>query len=275
MQYKLPLDSWKGEAFTDSHRRNGRHDRGEAFQDPNSNGRWDPGEPFTDRARLNRRWDDAEPWVDQDGNGQRDEGEKFTDENGDGVWNAAEPFVDENNNRLYDYGAAIRMTVARYYLPNGKNFVRKRVEKNGQFVYEGGVVPDIAIKQPKLTDSHFAELRELQQKGEFRRYLEDRWDASKEEFRKLAFADGRDPSSYPGFDEYYQKLDTRLTKQEVRRAIRIEARRMVANMIGKEITGDVSDDLVLRKGIENILDRLRVDPSTIAEYKFFSEPKPE
>lgn len=275
VQYKLQLDSWKGEPFSDTRRKNGRHDRNEPFTDLNSNTRWDPGEPFTDRARLNRRWDDAEPWVDQDGNGKRDEGEKFTDENKDGIWNPAEPFVDENNNRLYDYGAAMKVTVARYYLPSGKNFVRKRVEKDGRFVYEGGVVPDVRLEQPRLADSHFAELRELQQKGEFRRYVEDRWEASREDFRKLAFSDDRDPSRYPGFDEYYEKLDTRLTKQEVRRAIRIELRRRVANMIGMEITGDASDDYILRKGIANVLDRLGVDPATIAEYKFFSQPKPE
>ena len=31
-------------------------------------------------------------------------------------------------NNTYDNGAAIKLTVARYYLPNGSNFTRKRVE---------------------------------------------------------------------------------------------------------------------------------------------------
>ena len=52
----------------------------------------------------------------------------------------------------------------------------------------------------------------------------------------------------------------------MRRALRIEVRRAVANEIGQEIRGDLSDDVVLRRGVLEILRRLKVDPATVAEY---------
>ena len=127
VQHTRALDSWPGEKFTDRPRRNGRYDPGEPFTDANSNGRRDSGEGYTDIKMRNRRWDDAEPWEDTNGNSTRDENEKFTDQNNDGEWDAAEPFQDVNGNRRYDEGAALKLTVARYYLPGGKNFTRRRV----------------------------------------------------------------------------------------------------------------------------------------------------
>jgi len=62
-------------------------------------------------------------------------------------------------------------------------------------------------------------------------------------------------------------LDTRLTRQEVRRALRVAVRRAVSDEIGREILGDLSDDNVLRRGVKQILDRLGVDPDSVEEYK--------
>jgi hypothetical protein len=271
VQYKVSLDSWPGEQFYDEPRKNGSWDEREPYEDQNKNKRWDPGEPFEDRARRNRRWDDAEPWVDTNGNGQRDEGERFTDENGDGEWNPAERFIDTNKNGLFDFGAALKLTVARYYLPSGQNFVRRRVERDGKITYEGGVEPDIEAKQPRMKDSHLAEFRELQQGGQLDRYIEERWAEHEQTFRRLALADYRDPARYPDFDAFRKELGTRLTKQELRYALRIEIRRRVANVVGKEILRDASDDAVLRRGVVEVLRRLEIDPGTIEEYRFFSE----
>ncbi|MFQ5843735.1 MAG: S41 family peptidase [Planctomycetota bacterium] len=271
VQYKVSLTSWPGEAFTDERRRNGYWDEGEEYEDGNGNGRWDPGERFVDDARQNGRWDDAEPWVDTNGNGRCDEGERFTDENSDGAWNPAEPFVDANRNGVFDFGAAVRLTVARYYLPSGKNFVRRRVEHDGKILYEGGVEPDIEVRQPRMRDSHLAEFREIQQGGALGRYVDEHWAEHEQTFHELALADRRDPSRYPDFDALYEQLGTRLTRQELRHALRIEIRRRVSNVIGREISRDASDDAVLRRGVIEVLRRLGVDPATIDEYRFFAE----
>ncbi len=268
MQSTYPLASWPGEAFTDEVRKNGLWDPGENFTDDNGNHAWDPGEDFVDRARKNSRWDDAEPWEDKNGNGTRDDNESFTDENDDGVWNPSEPFVDADEDGQYDSGAAVKMSVARYYLPGGQNFTRKRVfdEQKKEYVTKGGVVPDVAVEQDRLDVSHLVELRDLQQKGAFDAYVREHWDAHKDTFRELALVDGRDPSRYPGFEAFYESLRTRLPKQEIRRGLRVAVRRKVSIERGEEILGDLSDDNVLLAGVREILRRLGDDPETIPEY---------
>lgn len=268
MQSTYPLSTWPGEAFTDEPRKDGEWEPGEKFTDTNLNNRWDPGEPFLDRARLNGRWDEAEPWQDKNGNGKRDDNETYKDENADGAWNAAEVFVDANGNSQYDTGAAVKMSIARYYLPGNTNFTRKRVydEQKKAYVTKGGVVPDVVLEQDRLDVSHLVELRDLQQKGVFDDYVRDHWEASKDVLRELAWLDGRDPSRYPGFDAFYESLRTRLPKQEIRRGLRVAVRRKVSIERGEEILGDLSDDNVLLAGVREVLRRLGEDPETIPEY---------
>jgi len=270
MQHTMPLQrSWPGERFTDTRRKNGYYDLNEPFTDKNGNRRWDPGEPFEDQARRNERWNDAEQWEDTNGNGKWDLGENFKDENGDGVWNDAEPFEDANGNSRYDNGAALKLTVARYYLPGGMNFTRRRVfdDEAKHYVYKGGVVPDVEEKRERMQVSHLVDLRDLQEEGLFRDYISARWEEHKDTFRKLAHFDGRATDAYPDFDAFYRSLKTRLTPQEVRRAIRIEVRREVAGEQGREIVGDLGDDNVLWRAVQDVLRRLNVDATTVSEYR--------
>lgn len=267
VQHTVPLRSWPGEKWTDTPRKNGFWDYGEPMTDQNGNRRWDPGEPFEDRPAENGRWDDAEPWEDKNGNGVCDPGESFTDENGDGIWNAAESFEDRNQNGRYDTGAAVKLTVARYYLPDGRNFTRSRIFRGGEFVYEGGVVPDVASVEPRLPVNTLVEIRDLQVKGKLLDYVKSRWKEHRATFEKLAWFDGRDPARYPDFDAFHAALGTHLSRQELRRAVRIEVRREVANAIGREILGDLSDDETLRRGVLDVLARLEVPADTIEEYR--------
>jgi carboxyl-terminal processing protease len=267
VQHTLPLRSWPGEVFKDMPRKNGYYNPGEPFEDKNNNKRWDPGEPFTDVGRKNNRWNDAEPWKDKNGNGKWDPGEEFTDENNDGLWNPAEEFEDKNNNSIYDNGAAIKLTVARYYLPDGSNFTRKRIEKDGVITFEGGVIPDVESKNPEMEFWEVFEARELQSGDALKEYVERILQSDKEKVRPLAWFDGRDPSRYPGFDEFHASLDTHLGKQLVRRLVRIELRREVAKEIGRDIVGDLSDDAVLVHGARSVIERLGKDPNAMPEYQ--------
>jgi hypothetical protein len=167
------------------------------------------------------------------------------------------------------------MTVARYYLPGGRNFTRRRVFEEGKYVYEGGVEPDRKVAVPPMKGSHIAEFQEIQADGALRDYVQSRWATHREAFRKLAFEDGRDPSRYPDFDAAYAALAKCLTPQEFRRALRIEVRRQVANDLGSEIPGELSDDVVLRRGIVEIFRRLGVDPNSIEEYRSIADHEKE
>lgn len=269
VQHTLPLQTWPGERFKDTPRKNGRRDFGEDYTDINGNGRWDRGEPFGDEARTNRRWDDAEPWVDKNGNGTHDPDEEFTDQNGDGEWNSAETYEDAYGNNEYDYGAALKLTVARYYLPSGTNFTRRRIynEATKKYEHRGGVEPDIKVSNHRWGTAHLAELRELQTEGAFRDYARKHWTSDQQKLTVLAWFDAREPSRYPEFDAFFDSLNTRLTRQEVRLALRIAVRREVMARSGKEIIGDLSDDRVLLRGVLEIFGRLGENPADIPEYR--------
>ena len=276
VQHTRALESWPGESFKDMRRKNGYYNFGEPFTDENGNNRWDPGEKFVDLALLNERWDDAEPWKDSNGNGVRDEGEAYTDENKDGEWNPAEPYKDANENGEYDYGAALKLTVARYYLPSGYNFTRKRTlnKETNKYEYRGGVEPDVVAENHRWETAHLVELRELQLKGVFREYAKKYWKTHEKLLRELARSDGRDPARYPDFGVFFTGLKTRLTKQEVRLALRIAVRREVMARSGKEIVGDLSDDQVLLRGAISVLKRAGEDPNAIEEYRDLGAPAP-
>jgi hypothetical protein len=276
MQQTLELSSWPGEPFEDIPQRNGLYDWGERYQDGNGNGRWDPGEPFEDSARPNGRYDEAEAYEDTNGNGKHDGGEPFTDDNQDGIWNAAERFTDTNGNGRYDNGAAMKFSVARYYLPDGRNFTRTRVWDDAKkaYAYKGGVEPDVPLEAERMELSVLVEYRHLQEDGIFRGYVEERWTKHHDLLTKLAFYDGRDTAAYPDFDAFYEGLRTRLSKQEVRRGLRFEARRRVSMERAEEIYADLSDDNVLLRGVTDVLRRLEIAPDSVPEYKKLIEAYP-
>jgi len=85
--------------------------------------------------------------------------------------------------------------------------------------------------------------------------------------RPLAWFDGRDPSKYPGFEAFYDSLETHLDRQVIRRLVRIELRREVAKELGRDIVGDLSDDTVLREAARSVLERLGENPEAMPEFR--------
>ena len=168
------------------------------------------------------------------------------------------------------------------YLPDGSNFTRKRVEKDGVVSFVGGVVPDIETKNPDMKFWEVFEARELQSADALPKYVKRIFQDHKEKVRPLAWFDGRDPNRYPDFEIFYDSLKTQLDRQIVRRLVRIELRREVAKELGRDIVGDLSDDSVLTTAARSVLERLGLDPSSMEEYAAIaahengaSEAKPE
>ena len=58
-----------------------------------------------------------------------------------------------------------------------------------------------------------------------------------------------DPSQAAEFEELYQKLETRLTRSDVRRALRLLIQLHLEDQSGEEIVGDYSEDLQLQRAI--------------------------
>ncbi|MCR9246997.1 MAG: S41 family peptidase [bacterium] len=206
---------------------------------------------------------------------ETDQGERFSDLNRDGAWQDGEPFDDRNGNGKFDAGARIKITVALYYLPSGRT-PHRQFDKEGRVIDPNwGVIPDKKLdlleKNPAdawKNSAVFALLKE----GAFRKYVKDHLGKNEALFRKLAEGDDGDPQKYPDFDAFYDSLDTKLSKDDVRRWIRYEVRDQVSDLRGavypgNRALGDPQEDAQLQEAVRSLLDKVGVDIRAIDAYR--------
>jgi C-terminal peptidase prc len=275
VQQVFELKSHPTEDFEDEPRANGQYDPGEEFSDLNGNRRWDEGEPFQDRLRPNGRYDAGESFTDKNGNGKWDEGEPFTDENKNGRYDGREDFRDLNGNGKWDMGPGVKLTIGEYFLPSGRS-IHTNVDKEGKVTHEGGVDPDIYVEAEDIPGWIEEELSKLLEQEVFKKYVDEHFEGNKELFRELAVFDGRDPSRYPGFDAFYDGLKTHLSKDEVRRWIRIYVRRQASDLRGRPFTseylfGDFEEDRQLQRAILEVFKKTKADPKQVTAYQSYPE----
>ncbi|MSR46580.1 MAG: PDZ domain-containing protein [Planctomycetes bacterium] len=217
--------------------------------------------------------------------------ERFTDQNGNGEWDTGEPFVDRNNNGKWDIGPYMKITTGRYFLPDGTtpdrqydtNGIVLTQEIDGKRYIKGGIHPDalVDLHEPDLWKEQ--ELAKLLSKSTDRRratifhgYLDDHYEANRDLFLKLAIGDRHDWSQYPGFNAFYDGLDTRLAKEDVRVYLRhylrervCDDRKQIFPGQGYFILGDYQEDNQLQAAIKSVLEQLGRKPVDIADYAAF------
>jgi carboxyl-terminal processing protease len=161
-----------------------------------------------------------------------------------------------------DDKAALKITIAKWYLPSGRS-----VEKDKHA--DSGVVPDIKAAPHERDFWKDAEFERMRAGDEIDRYLRDHED--KDRFRKIAESDGGDLSLYPGFDALYESLKTRATKDDVRELVREFIRKKVADDQGKALYLDLETDVVLQRGILEACKLASVDAKGVREYEQFAK----
>jgi carboxyl-terminal processing protease len=267
VQLPVELKSRPGETFTDSERFVVVR-----FRDANGNGVADPGEPAERRPQKNGRYDGAEKFTDRNGNGRHDDGEPWVDSNLNGMWDDAEAYVDANSNGKWDAGAAFKVTVARYYLPDGTHLDGKyevvKDAKESKVVRKGGISPQVEAKplERELWELHNQQA--LFKTGVVRKYVEASLSGDRKALERLARSDRHDPAAYAGFDEFYASLDTKLSKQAVREVVRAHVRRTVEESIGRELVGDIVDDAQMQAALRELLSLMKVEPKSVADLAF-------
>ncbi|MDJ0975980.1 MAG: S41 family peptidase [Planctomycetota bacterium] len=270
-QISLPLNRRPGETFTDQPRESNVARGGDPFRDLNGNGRWDPGEPFQSRKRTNKRYDGPEKFTDKNGNGVWDVGEPLVDRNGDKVWTPGEPFVDANKNGKWDPGAALKLTIARYYTPNDVSPNREVKVIDGKVKVVGGIEPDLEAKPEELDFWEIQAQRKLESAGAVRDYVLKLFEDDANTMARLARSDGNESAAYPGFDAFYEGLDTKLSKEGVRWLVRFHTRRAMGDRLGRELVGDVVDDPALQVGLRDLFEELGKDLASVEGLKFLAK----
>lgn len=161
---------------------------------------------------------------------------------------------------------ALRLTVAKYYLPSGKTPHRENMSDKES----GGVKPDIACEVPKRDLWKDAEFANILDGGELDRWFDRYWGANQQLFADLAAFDNYDASKYPGFDEINAACKTKMSKDEFRELLHDHLRRRVSHELKKEYLADVQSDIQLQRAIVEIESQTQTDPASIPEYKAFA-----
>ena len=216
-------------------------------------------------------------------------GEVFDDKNGNGTRDEWEPYTDANKNGKYDVGPRLKLTVARYYLPSGRCLHKDIDEATGKVVNpDWGIVPDREVELREFSTKELwknAEVFELLQKDVFRKYARAHLDQNKELFLQLADGDRGDFTKYPEFEQFYSSLDTKLSKDDVRRWLRWTLRDEVADARGKaypggRALGDYQEDGQLQEAMKALFEKLGQDIKQLPEFqggvlKVAQDKKPE
>jgi len=161
-----------------------------------------------------------------------------------------------------DEKAAVKITIAKWFLPSGKSVEKDKRE-------ESGVVPDIKVALPDREFWKEAEMAKLMVGDDIEKYLKTIED--KELFKKLAESDGGDVTRYPKFDAFYESLKTKAEKNDVRELVREVIRKKVQDDQGKPLYVDLQVDTVLQRGILEACKLASIDAKTVKEYTLFAK----
>ncbi len=160
-----------------------------------------------------------------------------------------------------DDKAAIKVTIAKWYLPSGRSVEADKPQASG-------VHPDVKAAPPERDFWKDAEFERLRAGDEIDKYLKEIEDWAL--FKKIAESDGGDLSLYPNFDPFYESLKTKASKDEIRELVREQIRKRVQDHEGKPLYLDFQTDVVLQRGILEACRLGRVDAAAIREYVTFA-----
>ncbi len=163
-----------------------------------------------------------------------------------------------------DKKTALRITISKWFLPNGDS-----VEKEDRT--KSGVHPTLKVAPPERDLWKEAEFDRIRASGELDRYITAHFDKHKNLFRKLAESDGKNPGLYPGFDKLFTTLKTKASRNEVREVLREMVRRRVQDDQGKPLYFDFETDVVLQRAIIEATKKAGIDLSGIPEYETFAK----
>lgn len=162
-----------------------------------------------------------------------------------------------------DRKAAVKITVARWYLPSGES-----VEKDDKT--KSGIEPTVKVTPPERDLFKEREFERLRAAPVLQKYVVEQFEKNKKLFQELAVTDGGDLSRYPNFDELYKSLDTRATKDEVRELVREYVRQVAQDDRKKEFPFDFQTDVQLQRAIVELAKVAKIDVKGVKEYETFS-----
>jgi len=158
--------------------------------------------------------------------------------------------------------AALKLTVAKYYLPSGRSIHR---DPPGE---RGGVMPDIEIFLDNLVEPHkLRDFETLRLSGELDRYWNDHREKDRKTLEAIAHFDDNDEKRYPGFDKWFNSIKGQYDRATARKSLRTWLRIKLADERGEMYIIDFENDAQLQRAAMELAKRLEVNTEKIEEYK--------
>lgn len=152
----------------------------------------------------------------------------------------------------------LKLTVFKYYLPSDV------------CIHEVGVKPDISLPKEEAPEWQIEDASKITLEI-LNKYIEQHYENNAEIFEALAKDDGCDAGRYPGFEEFYKSLGTKLDQDAVRRILRNRVRMEVSNRSSKLFSCDLQEDRELQRGVYEMMRKIGVNPADVEEFKAYSE----
>ena len=154
----------------------------------------------------------------------------------------------------------LKITVFNYYLPND------------ECINKNGIEPNIPLEVEEIPEWKTDAIGEMGREP-FDKYIDAHINSSNEAaFKKLAEeGDDFDCSKYPGFDKFYESLDTKLTKQDIRKLLRHYVRAYFAGKVAKPYQNDLQEDTELQRAIYEVLKKMGLDPGKVEGFDKYAK----
>jgi C-terminal peptidase prc len=203
-----------------------------------------------------------------------------------------------------DGKSALRLTIAYYYLPDGRcihrprnpvrwryqEMIRSEIERwkmegsiteaQAKILLEqykqppGGVVPDFAVKSDTLSADVLKKMAVIADSGKLEEYIQKHWAKDKDALLGLVGSDDFETSKYPGFDDWYGELKTDLAKDDVRKLLRVEVRKFAQDELAKILPSDFQEDNQLDGAVWVAYKKLGDDMAKVGELAFILKKFP-
>lgn len=205
-----------------------------------------------------------------------------------------------------DGKSALRLTIAYYYLPDGRcihrprnpqtwryqELIRNEIERwkmegnisdaQAKILLDqykqkpGGVIPDFPVKLDIIPQDV---LKKVAATSDFAdkldSYIQQHWKKDTKALLGLVETDGFDCSKYPGFDDWFASLKTDLSKEDVRKFLRIKVRTFAQDELAKILPSDFQEDNQLDAAVWVCYQKLGDDLTKVPELQFISKKFPK
>ena len=193
---------------------------------------------------------------------------------------AGEPEEGDPDPAYGGYRRYVRVTTFAYFLPEGRS------------INAVGVQPNIEMGQTAtFRGEHYtadvvgweswqrAELNRLFADDPVEKYLDEHFEGNQDALNALADFDAFSTDGYPGFDAWFESLETTLSRDDCRRLLRAGIvrlrddglRRRVADVRGKEFSHNLQDDTVLQRAVATLATGMNLDLSEHPQYAHFAD----